>query len=77
LPYLAGDYPDVMKDLAGDRLPRFTDEEKKLLKANRPDFFGLNHYTTQLVAKPAMTSGGTVVDLYTAPCDSFESVCGT
>jgi beta-galactosidase len=58
-PVFKGDYPDVMKDLAGDRLPRFTDEEKKLLKANRPDFFGLNHYTTQLVAKPAMTSGGT------------------
>jgi hypothetical protein len=26
---------------------------------SRFDFFGLNHYTTQLVAKPAMTSGGT------------------
>jgi hypothetical protein len=39
------DYPETMK-LAQPYMPTFTDEEKKLLEENRPDFFGLNHYGT-------------------------------
>jgi beta-glucosidase/6-phospho-beta-glucosidase/beta-galactosidase len=37
------DYPDSMKRLL-PYLPEFSDDEKKYLKANRPDFFGQNHY---------------------------------
>ncbi len=44
-PILRGDYPDVMHARVGERLPRFSEEEKSLLK-NSIDFFGLNHYTT-------------------------------
>ncbi len=44
-PIYLGDYPQVMKDRLGDRLPSFTIEEKKLLYKSS-DFFGLNHYTT-------------------------------
>lgn len=44
-PVYFGDYPEIMKQRVGDRLPRFTDEEKKLLKGSS-DFFGLNHYGT-------------------------------
>ncbi len=44
-PVYTGDYPAVMKERLGDRLPTFTDAEKKLLKGSS-DFFGLNHYTT-------------------------------
>ncbi|TMW61451.1 hypothetical protein Poli38472_012642 [Pythium oligandrum] len=44
-PVYLGDYPQVMKDCCGDRLPSFTDDEKKLLKGSS-DFFGLNHYST-------------------------------
>jgi len=39
------DYPDSMKRLRS-YLPAFSAEEKAALKANRPDFFGLNHYGT-------------------------------
>ncbi|KAF0683541.1 Aste57867_24398 [Aphanomyces stellatus] len=44
-PVYFGDYPDVMKQRLGDRLPRFTDAESKLLKGSS-DFFGFNHYGT-------------------------------
>jgi len=48
-PIYLGDYPQVMKDRLGERLPAFTEEEKKLLR-NSSDFFGLNHYTTMYAA---------------------------
>ena len=44
-PIYKGDYPDLMKERLGDRLPTFTAAEKKLLYQSS-DFFGLNHYTT-------------------------------
>ena len=44
-PIYKGDYPKVMKDQLGDRLPTFTNEDKELLYGSS-DFFGLNHYTT-------------------------------
>lgn len=44
-PVYKGDYPAVMKERLGDRLPSFTEAEKKSLKGSS-DFFGLNHYTT-------------------------------
>ena len=44
-PIYFGDYPQIMKDQVGERLPNFTEEEKELLKGS-VDFYGLNHYTT-------------------------------
>ncbi|MFP2997016.1 GH1 family beta-glucosidase [Spongiivirga sp. MCCC 1A20706] len=49
-PIWLGDYPQVMKDRLGDRLPVFTKSEKVLLK-DSSDFFGLNHYTTMYAAE--------------------------
>ncbi|ULC60897.1 GH1 family beta-glucosidase [Flaviramulus sp. BrNp1-15] len=49
-PVYFGDYPQVMKDRLGERLPKFTEEEKELIK-DSSDFFGLNHYTTMYAAE--------------------------
>jgi len=48
-PIYFGDYPKVMKERLGERLPDFSDDEKKMIK-DSSDFFGLNHYTTMYAA---------------------------
>lgn len=48
-PVYMGDYPAVMRERLGDRLPHFTEEEQERLKGSC-DFFGLNHYTTMYAA---------------------------
>lgn len=53
-PVYRGDYPAVMRERVGDRLPVFTDEERAMLRGSQ-DFFGLNHYTT-MFASDARTS---------------------
>lgn len=45
-PIWFGDYPASMKQRCGDRLPKFTESEMRMLK-NSSDFFGLNHYTSR------------------------------
>lgn len=49
-PIYKGDYPQTMKDRLGDRLPKFSEEEKTMIKGTS-DFFGLNHYTTMYAAQ--------------------------
>lgn len=44
-PLYFGDYPEVMREYVGDRLPHFTDEDRDKIKGST-DYFGLNHYTT-------------------------------
>jgi len=44
-PVYKGDYPQVMKEFAGRKLPAFTEVEKAMLKGSS-DFFGLNTYST-------------------------------
>ncbi|MDZ4709256.1 MAG: GH1 family beta-glucosidase [Saprospiraceae bacterium] len=48
-PIYKGDYPEVMRQNLGARLPEFSPEEKKLIKGSS-DFFGLNHYTSMLAS---------------------------
>lgn len=48
-PIYYGDYPETMREKLGDSLPKFTPEDKELLK-NPIDFIGLNHYTSRFVA---------------------------
>ena len=58
-PVYRGDYPAVMKERLGRRLPRFSAEEKKLLKGSS-DFFGINHYRTRYAAagrRPRLPAG--------------------
>ncbi|XP_053375783.1 uncharacterized protein LOC123534954 isoform X1 [Mercenaria mercenaria] len=55
--FVDGDYPTVMRqkvdkkseNLSHSRLPRFTDEEKAMIKGSS-DFFGINQYTAVRVA---------------------------
>ncbi|PNT56093.1 hypothetical protein POPTR_001G227200v4 [Populus trichocarpa] len=44
-PITFGDYPDSMRSLVGNRLPKFTKEQSAMLKGSL-DFLGLNYYTT-------------------------------
>jgi beta-galactosidase len=50
-PIWKGDYPAVMRERLGDRLPRFSEEERKMVLGSS-DFFGLNHYTTMYASEP-------------------------
>ncbi|XVF53460.1 hypothetical protein PTKIN_Ptkin05aG0101000 [Pterospermum kingtungense] len=44
-PIIYGEYPKSMRSLVGSRLPKFTEEESKMLKGSI-DFLGLNYYTS-------------------------------
>lgn len=45
-----------MRERLGDRLPKFTQEDRELLK-NSLNFVGLNHYTSRLIAHVDSHSG--------------------
>lgn len=53
-PIFYGDYPEAMRERLGDRLPKFSQKDKEVLR-DSVDFLGLNHYTSRFV-----THGGTV-----------------
>lgn len=51
-PIYKGDYPELLKEIIGEHLPRFTEEEKKLLlqASNREyNYYGLNTYSGRYV----------------------------
>ncbi|CAI5959423.1 unnamed protein product [Closterium sp. NIES-65] len=48
-PLFSGDYPAVMKQRVGGRLPCFTREQQQQLKGSL-DFVGVNHYTSKFVS---------------------------
>lgn len=50
-----------MREKLGDRLPKFTEEEKELLK-NSIDFIGLNHYTSRLISYAEDSTEGCAYD---------------
>ena len=47
-PLIFGDYPDIMKQSLGRRLPSFTEYETKLVNSSF-DFIGVNCYTASVV----------------------------
>ncbi|XP_006840571.2 beta-glucosidase 22 isoform X2 [Amborella trichopoda] len=47
-PLFFGDYPDIMKKIAGSRLPTFTEEGSEIVKGSF-DFIGVNHYASLFV----------------------------
>jgi beta-galactosidase len=56
-PIYFGDYPESLKSRLGDKLPRFSDSEKEMLKGSS-DFFGLNHYSTYYTRAVEKAGGG-------------------
>ncbi|KAK7323431.1 hypothetical protein VNO77_26903 [Canavalia gladiata] len=48
-PLYYGDYPEVMRERLGDQLPKFSEEDKKII-LNALDFIGLNHYTSRFIS---------------------------
>ncbi|MFS7994529.1 putative beta-glucosidase [Helianthus anomalus] len=47
-PLVNGDYPEIMKKNAGNRIPKFTKLESERIKGSL-DFIGINHYATKYV----------------------------
>ena len=47
-PMVFGDYPKSMRKLVKERLPIFSEEEKKMIKGTS-DFIGINYYTSSFV----------------------------
>lgn len=54
-PLTYGDYPFSMRSLVGQRLPKFTYGESKLVKGSF-DFIGINYYTAFYVASAPKTN---------------------
>ncbi|CAI0450261.1 unnamed protein product [Linum tenue] len=48
-PLATGNYPRSMRSIVGKRLPKFSEEESKMLKGSF-DFVGLNYYTTAYIS---------------------------
>ncbi|KAK6117129.1 hypothetical protein DH2020_049174 [Rehmannia glutinosa] len=55
-PLATGEYPQSMRDAVGDRLPKFTQEQTKLIKDSY-DFLGLNYYTANYAINTPKPSG--------------------
>nr|TKR65658.1 hypothetical protein D5086_0000319200 [Populus alba] len=56
-PITFGDYPDSMRSLVGNRLPKFTKEQSAMLKGSL-DFLGLNYYTANYAESIPLTATG-------------------
>ena len=54
-----GDYPAVMRERVGARLPQFTAEERALVKGSA-DFLGLNHYSTLYASETPPENGNDI-----------------
>ncbi|KAK3440568.1 hypothetical protein EUGRSUZ_B00859 [Eucalyptus grandis] len=50
-PIVYGEYPRTMQNIVGDRLPKFTKEEVKMVKGSM-DFVGINQYTAYYINDP-------------------------
>ncbi|KAL4103163.1 hypothetical protein PRIC1_006898 [Phytophthora ramorum] len=64
LPLTTGDYPPVMRERVGDRLPRFTVEQAAVLKGSY-DVFMLNHYYSRAITDCDSEASNT-------PCSSLH-----
>jgi beta-glucosidase len=70
--YGTGDYPECMRAQLGDRLPRFTPEESKLVLGSS-DFYGMNSYTAFYVRH---RDGPPPIDDHKGNVDEFKENSG-
>lgn len=49
-PLIYGNYPFSMRTLVGKRLPKFTEEQSRMVKGSF-DFIGINYYTANYAAE--------------------------
>lgn len=70
--FLNGDYPQIVKDMVAnkskavgipDRLPKFSDEEKRIVRGSA-DYFGLNNYESELVENHVYPAGNASTQEY-------------
>ncbi|XP_042489606.1 beta-glucosidase 13-like [Macadamia integrifolia] len=54
-PLTYGDYPQSMRSLVGNRLPKFSIKQSKMVKGSL-DFIGLNYFTTNYAANVAFSN---------------------
>ncbi|KAI5081576.1 hypothetical protein GOP47_0002158 [Adiantum capillus-veneris] len=71
-PLTEGNYPAVMHELVGERLPSFTEEQKNNLK-HSCDFIGINHYTTTYTAAINLTWDSNHTDYFRDSLTSLSS----
>ncbi|XP_062090624.1 beta-glucosidase 18-like [Humulus lupulus] len=45
-PVVHGDYPEEMRECIGLKLPKFSAQEREILRRGSIDFIGINHYST-------------------------------
>ena len=50
-PIRYGEYPRTMQEIVGERLPKFTEEEVKMVNGSM-DYVGINQYTTNYIYDP-------------------------
>nr|GMD75788.1 beta-glucosidase 44-like [Ipomoea batatas] len=58
-PIVYGEYPKTMQKIVGDRLPKFTHEEVKMVKGSF-DYVGINQYTTYYVYDASPNTSSTI-----------------
>ncbi|WVZ06527.1 hypothetical protein V8G54_019873 [Vigna mungo] len=64
-PVVYGDYPKIMRDLVGNRLPNFTEDEKNMV-AGSTDFIGINYYTSHFAKHETNKTNISLTDNYDA-----------
>ncbi|MQL98067.1 hypothetical protein Taro_030773 [Colocasia esculenta] len=72
-PLAQGDYPFSMRVLVGDRLPKFTKKQSKMVKGSF-DFIGLNYYTTYYAVAFPFTRNANMSVTYSG--DIFANLTG-
>ncbi|GMH05099.1 hypothetical protein Nepgr_006939 [Nepenthes gracilis] len=75
-PITFGDYPETMKSIVGNRLPKFTKEQSNILKHSY-DFIGINYYTSSYAADnpfPSTTNLSYTTDSHTTLTEEKDGV---